>query len=86
MNGNVDATVQKGVVNFLGEEAFSSNICQWLVEDLISSGFNDDDFQGTFFIEFWEGRLEEVSSEVSLGESEGGATGTDFKSFGLNCC
>jgi hypothetical protein len=78
MDSNVNATVKKGVVDFLGEEAFSSNICEWLVEDLVSSGFDDDDFQGTFFIEFWEGRFEEVSSEVSLGESEGGASGTDF--------
>jgi hypothetical protein len=36
VHGNVDLRVEQRNVNLFREEAFATNVCQWLIEDLIA--------------------------------------------------
>ena len=57
VDSNVDATLQQGLINLLGEQSFPANVSQWLVQDLVTSGFYDANLQRIIFSELWEGFL-----------------------------
>ena len=57
MNSNVNASIKESIINFLGEESLSSDICQGLVQDLISGRLDDDDFDGSILSQFRETSL-----------------------------
>ena len=58
MHGNVDAAVQQGVVNLLGEEALAADVGQGLVQNLVASGLDDDDVQGALLGKLGESGLQ----------------------------
>jgi len=57
VHGNVDAAVQQGIVNLLGEQALATNVGQRLVQDLVARGLDDDDLQRALLVQLREGRL-----------------------------
>ena len=57
VHGNVDAAVQQGVINLLGEQALAANVGQRLVQDLVARGLDDDDLQRALLVQLGEGRL-----------------------------
>lgn len=58
MHSNIDAAVQQGIINLLGEQALAANVGQWLVQDLVAGGLDDDDLQGALLVELGEGLLQ----------------------------
>lgn len=48
---NVHFVAEQSVVNLLGEQALAPNVCQRLVQDLVTSGLDDADLNGTLSLE-----------------------------------
>lgn len=68
MHSNVNASVQQSFINLLGEQTLASNICQRLPQDLVTSGLDDDDFQGTLLSELWEVGLQPIGPDSTWSE------------------
>lgn len=63
MHCNVNAAIKQGIINFLGEETFSTDVGERLVEDLVTSGLDDDDLEGAFLVQVGESRLRKIIFE-----------------------
>ena len=67
---NVDAAFEKGIINLLGEQPLPANVCQWLIQDLVTGGLDDADLQGALFLEVWEGSLQRCSTAFEISQEQ----------------
>lgn len=51
---NVNLVAQQRIVNLLGEQALASNVCERLVQNLVTSGLDNADLDGTLSSEVRE--------------------------------
>lgn len=58
MHCDVNLVAQQRIVNLLGEQALASNVCKRLVQNLVTSGLDDADLNGTLSSEVREVRLQ----------------------------
>ncbi len=77
MHRHVDAPVQHGVVDLLGEQPLAADVGERTVEDLISRGLDDDHLDGARPSEPRVGGDEISADLLGLGQGERAAPGAD---------
>ena len=53
MHSNVNSAVHQRVVNLFRKQSLSTDVCQRLRQDLVSSGLDDHYLQCTIFLQLW---------------------------------
>jgi hypothetical protein len=54
MHGDINASVEQGIVNLLGEQALASNVGQRRVEHLVARGLDDVDLDRALLVQLRE--------------------------------
>eukprot|EP00958_Prasinococcus_capsulatus_P015766 scaffold1690_cov366-Prasinococcus_capsulatus_cf.AAC.2 len=78
VHGDVDAAVQEGLVDLLGEEALAANVRQGLAEHLVAGGLDHHDLQRALLRQVRVRRLEQVARHVRLRQGQRRAAGADL--------
>jgi hypothetical protein len=57
VHGNVDAAIQQGVIDLLGEQTLATDVSQGNVQNLVTGSLDDDNLQSTLLSQLGEASL-----------------------------